>query len=724
MKVFCHMKPLPRPRYFAPTRKLRFALCTGSLLTTCVLSASAQETNAPAKLPEVLVTATRTPKPAFEIPFSVSVVNAASLQQNSPRTLPESLRDLPSVMLQKTSHGQGSPYLRGFTGFRTLLMVDGIRLNNSAFRDGPNQYWNTVDSFALDRLEVVRGPGSVLYGSDAIGGTVNALSAGRTEFGPGFDWDLRTLYRISTAESSHLGRTEISGNLDEHFGFFVGGTIKEYGDVRGGRTVGKQDQTGYAERDWDAKLEYRLNEHSRLVYGHQTVDLDDAMRTHTTIYGLRWNGTTAGTDFERELDQNRDLNYLQYHAEDLDGFVNAIHASVSHHLQIDTERRLRSDLRREYQGYDVNTLGLSLQLESPSPIGRWIYGGEYYHDWVDSYYRRYSAAGALQQQRIQGPVADDATYETLAFFAENHLPLFDGQLELITGGRYSYASVDARNVQDPVTGLPISITDTWDTVVGSERLLYHLDEAKHWNLFGGVSQGFRAPNLSDLTRFDIARTGEQEIPAFNLQPEHFISFETGVKTSYERFSAEAVYFYTMIDELIVRVPTGAVLGGNTVVTKENSGNGYVHGVELSASVKLAEEWTLWSNFTWMEGRVDTPVIVGGATQTEPVSRLMPATVNYGLHWETVDHQFWAEAASTVAGGQHRLSAGDQLDTQRIPPGGTPGYDVYHLRAGWRVNRNFALNAALENILDADYRIHGSGVNEPGRNLILSAEVKF
>ncbi len=644
-------------------------LCTVGLLPGLVpLAARAQETNSLAKLPEVVITATRTTETAFDIPFSVSVINSTKLEQNSPRSLPESLRDQPSIMLQKTSQGQGSPYLRGFTGFRTLLLVDGIRLNNSTFRDGPNQYWNTVDSFALERLEVVRGSSSVLYGSDAIGGTVNAISSGRTEFGPGFDWDMRSLYRLSTAESSHIGRTEVSGHLDEHFGFFIGGTLKEFGDVRSGRTVGKQDQTGYAERDWDAKLEYRLNEKSRLIYGHQTVDLDDAMRTHATIYGLRWNGTTAGTDFERELDQNRELNYLQYHGENLDGFIEAIHASVSHHLQIDTERRLRSDLRREYQGDYVNTLGFSLQLESPSPLGRWIYGGEYYHDWVDSYFRRYSAAGALQVQQIQGPVADDATYDTLGFFIENHLPLLDDRLEVITGGRYNYIAVDARKVQDPVTGLPTSFSGSWDTLVGSERLLYHLDEARHWNVFGGVSQGFRAPNLSDLTRFDIARTGEQEIPSFGLQPEHFISFETGVKTAYERFSAEAVYFYTLIDDLIVRVPTGAVLGGNAVVSKLNSGAGYVHGVELSGKVQLAEEWSLWSNFTWMEGRLETPLIVGGAQQTEPVSRLMPTTVNYGLRWEADSGRFWAEAASTVAAGQHRLTSGDRLDTQRIPPG--------------------------------------------------------
>ena len=83
------------------------------------------------------------------------------------RTVPESLREVSGVMVQKTSHGQGSPYMRGFTGFRTLFLVDGIRLNNSVFRDGPNQYASTVDNLSLAGTELIRGPASVLYGSDA-----------------------------------------------------------------------------------------------------------------------------------------------------------------------------------------------------------------------------------------------------------------------------------------------------------------------------------------------------------------------------------------------------------------------------------------------------------------------------------------------------------------------------------------------------------------------------
>lgn len=684
------------------------------------------EPAAPAiQLSNIVVTATQTEETPFSLPFSVSEIRPLDLERQMPRTLPEALRETPSVMLQKTGHGQGSPYLRGFTGFRTLLLVDGIRLNNSTFRDGPNQYWNTVDSYALDRMELVRGPGSVLYGSDAIGGTVNAFSLGRDEYPGKFDWDGRTYYRYASAEDSHVARAEVSGSVDDKFGFLAGGTLKEFGDLRGGEDVGRQLKTGYPERDWDAKLEYRLDPQSRLVFGHQTVDLDDAWRSHSTIYGIKWSGATVGTDLERILDQNRDLNYLQYHAQQLPGWVEEIHASISQQLQEERERRLLSDWRRERQGFDVNTLGASIQLQSPSPVGRWVYGSEYYRDWVGSDYSRFAADGTLQTVRFQGPVADNATYDLLGFYAQDQIPLFNERLEFIAGGRYSYAGADAGRVQDPATSQLISFSDSWDTLVGSGRLLYYLDPKKHWNVYGGVSQGFRAPNLSDLTRFDIARSGEQEVPAFNLRPEHFISYETGVKASYQRFAGEMAYFYTVTDDLITRVPTGALSAtGQTIVNKENSGEGYVHGVELTGSVRPHEDWTLWSNFTWMEGRMDAPLVAGGAIETEPMSRLMPVTVNYGLRWEHPSRKFWAEAVSTIAGRQDRLSASDMRDTQRIPVGGTPGYDVYHLRAGWRPCRNFTLTAALENLADTDYRIHGSGLNEPGRNFVVSGNLRF
>jgi hemoglobin/transferrin/lactoferrin receptor protein len=194
--------------------------------------------------------------------------------------------------------------------------------------------------------------------------------------------------------------------------------------------------------------------------------------------------------------------------------------------------------------------------------------------------------------------------------------------------------------------------------------------------------------------------------------------------AYDLVSAQAVYFHTLIDDMIVRVPTGNTVGGAAEVTKRNSGQGLVNGVELSATVQVFEEWKLWGNFTWMDGELETPASVNGPSREEPISKLMPPTLNVGLLWEHLSRKYWAEAVGTFARHQDHLNAADRLDTQRIPPRGTPGYNILTLRAGWRPCKNFTLTAALENVTDEDYRVHGSGLNEAGRNLIISGDFRF
>lgn len=686
---------------------------------------STDTTNSVDRLPEVVVTATRVETDAHDVPYAVNVRRPNDPEQGLPRTMPEALKEVPSVMVQKTAHGQGSPFIRGFTGFRNVMLIDGIRLNNSVFREGPNQYWNTVDPLSIDRLEVVRGPSSVHYGSDAIGGAVNAFTLSRTDYEKKWDWDARTFYRVSSAERSHTGRAETSANLTENFGILLGGSLKTFGDVEAGGSTGKQLKTGYDEYDWDAKLEYFFSPNSRLVLAHQTVHLDDAWRTHRTIYGILWNGSTRGSDLELSLDQHRDLTYLQWHVDDIGGFIDEVHVSVSHHLQQEDELKIRNTSQRDEQGFDVSSIGLSLEMQSPSPVGRWVYGADFYHDWVDSYQISFNPNGTFKSAQIQGPVADDASYDLAGLFVEDNIPVGE-RLEFTVGGRYTYASADANSVLDPQTRARTSISDSWDTMVGSGRVLYHVDEEQHWNVFGGISQGFRAPNLSDLTRFDIAASGELETPSPNLQPEHFISYEIGVKTSYERATVQAGYFYTDISDLIVRTPTGRLVGTDREVVKLNSGEGHVHGIELDARLELHPQLTARGSATWMEGNIDTYSATSSVPlkRKEPLSRTMPGTLQLGLKWKLPSEKVWVEASTALVQRQERLSSADKNDTQRIPPGGTPGYAVCHLRGGWRPCRNVELAAAIENITDEDYRVHGSGMNEPGRNFIFSADFRF
>ncbi len=673
--------------------------------------------------PEIVVTGTRVIKDLAAAPYALGRLSADALRVGTPvRTVPEALRDEPGVMVQKTGHGQGSPYVRGFTGYRTLLLIDGVRLNNATFRDGPNQYWNTVDALGLSRIELVRGPAAALYGSDAIGGTLNAMTRGAADLRPGSNWD-RTLYsRYSSAENSHITRFESIGFVTDSLALTFGLSLKYFGDLEGGESVGTQKKTGYDEYDWDLKLEYFMDNDSWLVFLHQAVVTDDAWRTHKTVYGIDWHGLSVGSELRRSLDQERDLTYLQYHQVNRDGFAEELHAGISYHHQEESRDRLRSGGRWDQQGTDVKTFGGFLTLKSQSPLGELSYGTEWYHDEVGSYNKKLNPDGSVASRSIQGPVADDASYDQAGLFVQDEIALSD-HLSLILGVRFDMAAADAGKVEDPLSGDTISVSEDWNDLVGNARIRYMLDEARQWLTFAGVSQGFRAPNLSDLARFDSARTDEIETPAPDLDSETFLSVEAGIKADTPLLTAQLVGYYTVIEDMIVRTPTGRMIDGDYEVTKKNGGDGSVLGVELDGNLKVWRDLSVFGVLSWMDAEVETYPASDAKRVKEPIDRMMPLTGSLGVRWEARG-SYWIEAGMRGAAKADSLSTRDTSDTSRIPPGGTPGYLVYDIRGGWHCAGGLVLSLGIENIADEDYRVHGSGVNEPGRNLVLAAEWVF
>ena len=674
--------------------------------------------------PETVVTALRAETTLAEVPGTVHVVDRTALQAAAPRTTPDAFRGLPSVLVQKTGYGQGSPYLRGFTGFRTLMLVDGIRLNNSTFRDGPNQYWNTVDPWSVARYETVMGPAAVLYGSDAVGGTVNALTLAPPEWAGQPVYERTLAVRAASADESLQTRAGIRGRATEKLGFAAGITWKKFNDVRGGADVGRQRHTGYEETDFDLRADYDFDSGATLTLAHQQVAQDDAWRTHSTFYGIAWEGLKTGDDQMRAYDQDRALTYLRLADGDRAGAVAAYRLTLSRQAQDERLHRLRADGRRDESGVDVTTWGAALELESPSAFGRWVYGVEVSRDEVDSFGRRYKADGSLNKVEVQGPVADDATYDLVGVFVQDTAALFGGALEVTPGIRYTYAALDADRVLDPVGGEAMARADDWDSVVGSLRALAPLGAERRHAVFAGLAQGFRAPNLSDLTRLDAARSDEIETPVAALDPERFVSAEVGARYDDGRRSAEIAGYYTWIEDLIVRAPTGAVVDELQEVTKKNAGEGYVAGVELTLGWQVAEDWHLRLMGSWMEGQVDAYPTSDPVAVRDDVSRLMPVTGQAAVRWQPAGQLYWLEAVVDAAEKATRLSADDERDTQRIPDGGTPGYAVLALRGGATVRDDLRLTVALENVADEDYRIHGSGVNEPGRNLVVQAEWAF
>lgn len=191
----------------------------------------------------------------------------------------------------------------------------------------------------------------------------------------------------------------------------------------------------------------------------------------------------------------------------------------------------------------------------------------------------------------------------------------------------------------------------------------------------------------------------------------------------EALYLDAAYYYTMIDDLIVRTPSGRMIDGDNEVTKKNSGDGYVQGIEFSGAWMFVADWTLWGNVSWMDGEVDTYPTSAPEKRREPLDRLMPLTGNAGLKFEPSE-RYWVEAVMKAAAKADRLSTRDKSDTDRIPEGGTPGYAVFSIRGGYRITEDVEVSVEAANLANKDYRVHGSGVNEPGRNLIVAVDCAF
>ena len=664
----------------------------------------------------IVITGTRSARDLTSEPYSISVISAQRLERELPRTVPEALSQIPGVLVQKTASGHGSPYIRGFTGNRTLLVIDGIRYNNATFRDGANEYFAQIDPFTLAQVEVISGPSSALYGSEAVGGVINlSTRQSRLSESTGRFAGVEQVLRVSSGDGSVVSRSAFDIGNGGQWGLRAGATLRDYDDIRAA-DFGRLPNTGYSERAIDARLDLSLSPDWTATISHQSLWQDDVPRTHSTIFSVPFAGTEAGTDLVRDKDHRRGLTYLKLRGTPGADWMQGVELTLSHQSRREWEDRVRSDRTAIDQMFDSDLTALNAVATTELSGLNLTYGIDLSRERVDSARSDFDANGDLLRIRLQGQVGTDARYDQAGLFLRVIAPLSD--VWRVEGGlRGSIVDLSIGKFADPVTDQAIAFDNNWSNLSGSLRLRYNLGEHTVW---GAYSRSFRAPNIADVSRFGRSRSSEIEVASVDLMPEEFDTFEIGYRLTARGFSIGLTGYTTELSNFIATVPTGRIRDGLTEVAKRNAGSGRISGVEASMEARLGNGFTLSGNATWLRGRITNPTASGPVR--EPISRIQPLTGNLALGWEA--ESSWARIELSLVDRADELSAGDLLDVERIPPGGTPGYTLLNIRAGTQVSRSASINLSLVNLLDEAYRAHGSGNNEPGRHLTFGLAMQF
>ncbi|MEW5740883.1 MAG: TonB-dependent receptor [Myxococcota bacterium] len=674
-----------------------------------------------------------------------STVRRTELQHRQPRSAPDALRYEPGVFVQQTAHAQASAFVRGLTGQQTVLVFDGLRLNTSTYRQGPNQYFFTLDAATIASVEVLRGGGSTWFGSDALGGVVATQPVEPPDASEGPLLRPTFTFRGASADGELGGRFQLEAALGRSS--FLGGVgarrvglLQSSGPVTSpadgsvpdvprfdddGRT---QLGTGFNELTGDARFRVRVADGHSLTAALYAYRQFDAPRTDQC--------PPPGARSDECLTYTEQFRTLAYAAWD-GAFESGVQARAAVSWQRQHERRENARPASFVLGTGrdvVDTFGATLRVQprtfTPRPwLGLTVRTGvDTWVDLVDSRaWLTFDDIG-VTQERSRGQYLAGSSSVTGGAWVDLEAA-FSERWTARSGARVAWAAVQAP--ADPESG-SAAVAQRWFPLAGHVGLEWRA--LRPVSLVVNLDRSFRAPNLDDLSSRQQTGAGFQfENP--RLEPETATTLEAGARVRTAAVTADAWLFQTWLAGAVGKQPREVAdcppqtpacnASWNRFQLVNAPGVADVRGVE--AALKLRLPWRLGvratASWTWGEGPnlVARPADPSAPwTERVPLSRIPPFNGTAELTWQH-PAGLGAAAALRWATLQDRLAVADFSDA-RIPAGGTPGYAVVDMRVWAHLSRHILAVLVLENLFDTPWRAHGSSVNGPGRGVIVSLSV--
>lgn len=703
-------------------------------------------------LEEVIVTAGKFLEKRKHIAQQTIVIGSKEIARSLGTNTAGLLEQSGKVFVQRSQLGGGSPVIKGFEASRILLVVDGVRLNNAIYRTGHLQNVITIDDDMLERVEVLSGPASTVYGSDALGGVIHFQT--KQPLPEKIQTNVSTRY--SSAFNEFTGHADVNIGTRK-FASLTSFSFSDYGNLR----QGSQRKT--SNTDFGKRPQYitQINGIDSIVQNNN-VNIQKFSTYHQydllqkflwqaspgQSHELNWQYSTSSNipRYDRLTDtrngrlrwaewyygpQERLMASYNYQSKQIKGFFDQLKAGASYqHIEESRMQRAYKAPVRENRIERIDVWALNLDLHKSAGQHDVSVGADGQFNFLRSTAFNYDITSGIKTAGIVTRYPDGKNNMNYGgVYAQHMFRIIPNKLVLNEGIRLNYIGLDANFKDTSLLHLPFTKATQRHFAYSLNAGLIYLPYAGSSRIALNISTGFRAPNIDDLAKvFESAGGVQLVVPNPDCKAEHTWQFDLDVSKRFGQWlELEANAFYTLfrnavvLDKFTLNGASSVMYNGQLtpVVANQNKAKARLYGFQGGFTLRPAAYFSLYSHITYTHGQYKQE-----DKSTVPLDHIPPVFGKTGI---TGQYKFLEGEVYVLYNGKKKLKDYNPYgedNLQYATQEGMPGWQILNISTTLTVRKQFTMQVALENVLDQHYRAFASGISGSGRNLVVKLKAGF
>lgn len=737
------------------------------------------------ELEELVISASKFPEKKLNVAQRIDVINSKFISRVNAQNTGDLLINTGNVFVQKSQQGGSSPVIRGFEASRVLLVVDGVRMNNLIYRSGHLQNAITVDQNMLESMEVLYGPASTIYGSDALGGVVHFRTKAPklAVEGKSVSVSGNAFIRYSSVNKEKTAHADINFGWKK-FAWLQSYSFSDFGDVKMGNNYpdkyngfGRRDSfvaymngvdtvlknadnavqkfSGYMQWDMLQKILFKQNERMSHVLNVQYSNTNNVPRYDRLQDKRNFGGSIGNTLRYAEWYYGPQTRFFGSYDFTIlkTGFFDAISFNINY--QELTESRYTREFKRydrldgrvekvKVGGFVIDTRKIVKDHELTIGVDGQL------NDLKSTASRVNIKTGASSKLDTRYPDGDNRM-NNFGIFAQHIFKFKKRKFVLNDGIRFQSISLRSTLVDTALLfNLPYTeIKQNNFTVTGNAGLVYLPKSGTKISM--NFATGFRAPNIDDLAKIFESSTSAKQliVPNPDIKPEKTFNIDLGISQNIGKdFRFEVSGFYTWFRDALVKAPfklngqDSVMYYGvkSQVLANSNANKAFLYGFSAAVFASFAKHFTFSSTLTLTEGTFQTDEtknstvyekqpngtysLVSKKVSTKPLDHIPPVFGKTSVGYQ--NKGISAEVYALYNGWKHldEFNADGEDNAQYATVDGMPSWMTLNFRSSYALKKHITFQFAVENIFDRNYRYFASGFSAPGRNFILAVRVGF